>query len=326
MTRDELLASIATTIRDYRAGEIAQPTPEHVHRWVSQFDQDVQLLILAETDHVLKQTYFNRNNVTAFLQALIGNEEITGGDPSEFWRGVKFFNKQGGGSSQREMVALVDEFLAERFGFTTKHCGENATTFVYLDDVVFTGNRVRTDVSTWIVNSAPSLVNLHVIVIAYHRGGQFYAKTKINEAATGAKKQIDVRWWRCIELEDRKNYINSSDVLRPRGLGNDPLVAAYASSLKFPPLFRTQSGRGEHEIYSSEEARNILEQELLKAGAKIRDMCPYLGKYQRPLGNMVLETLGFGSMIVSFRNCPNNAPLAFWAGDPWYPLFERKTN
>lgn len=55
-------------------------------------------------------------------------------------------------------------------------------------------------------------------------------------------------------------------------------------------------------------------------------MCPYLNEYQRPLGNMVLETLGFGSMLVTFRNCPNNSPLALWAGDPWYPLFPRKVN
>ena len=41
---------------------------------------------------------------------------------------------------------------------------------------------------------------------------------------------------------------------------------------------------------------------------------------------MILESLGFGSLVVTFRNCPNNAPLALWAGDPWYPLFPRRTN
>jgi hypothetical protein len=41
---------------------------------------------------------------------------------------------------------------------------------------------------------------------------------------------------------------------------------------------------------------------------------------------MKLETLGFGSLIVTFRNCPNNAPLAFWVDSPWYPLFPRTTN
>ena len=39
-----------------------------------------------------------------------------------------------------------------------------------------------------------------------------------------------------------------------------------------------------------------------------------------------LETLGFGSLIVTYRNCPNNAPLALWVDAPWYPLFPRTTN
>ncbi len=55
-------------------------------------------------------------------------------------------------------------------------------------------------------------------------------------------------------------------------------------------------------------------------------MCPNLGESQRPLGHTSLEALGFGSMIVTFRNCPNNAPLALWVGAPWYPLFPRTTN
>jgi hypothetical protein len=96
--------------------------------------------------------------------------------------------------------------------------------------------------------------------------------------------------------------------------------------LKYKPVFRTPGNVGENKFFSCEDGRHLLEQEFLKAGAKIRSLCPHLNKYQRPLGNMVLETLGFGSLFVTFRNCPNNCPLAFWAGDPWYPLFPRKTN
>jgi hypothetical protein len=65
---------------------------------------------------------------------------------------------------------------------------------------------------------------------------------------------------------------------------------------------------------------------MLAKGCYIRTVAPRLPKYARPLGDMVLETLGFGSTFVTYRNCPNNTPLAFWAGDPWYPLFARKTN
>ena len=41
--RDDLLASIAATTADYREGDLAAPTPEHVERWINQFDAAVQL-------------------------------------------------------------------------------------------------------------------------------------------------------------------------------------------------------------------------------------------------------------------------------------------
>ncbi len=69
-----------------------------------------------------------------------------------------------------------------------------------------------------------------------------------------------------------------------------------------------------------------MERDLLIAGVRIRGMCPNLPKQARPLGFHSLTTLGFGSVIVTFRNCPNNAPLAWWAGSPWFPLFPRKSN
>src|SRR5882672_3548504 len=46
--RDGLLASVANTIQDYRAGEIAKPSPEHVDRWIQQFEKGVQLRLLRE--------------------------------------------------------------------------------------------------------------------------------------------------------------------------------------------------------------------------------------------------------------------------------------
>ena len=68
------------------------------------------------------------------------------------------------------------------------------------------------------------------------------------------------------------------------------------------------------------------EQEFLKAGVRVRTLCPYFNEYMRPLGSNLMKTLGLGSLFVTYRNCANNTPLVLWAGDPWYPLFERKTN
>ncbi len=178
----------------------------------------------------------------------------------------------------------------------------------------------------WITTAAPAQASVNVITIALHSGGQYYANNKIIEAARQAGKKIDITWWRAIELEDRKSYTTTSDVLRPVAIPDDEDVKAYVDELKYPPNLRSAGQVGGNGIFSSDESRQLLEQEFLKAGVRIRRKCPNLHQYQRPLGNMILETLGFGSMIVTFRNCPNNAPLALWVGDPWYPLFPRATN
>jgi hypothetical protein len=51
--RANLLKSIAAMIADYRSGEILAPTPEHIDRWIGQFDAAVQVSMLAELAHTL---------------------------------------------------------------------------------------------------------------------------------------------------------------------------------------------------------------------------------------------------------------------------------
>lgn len=325
--RDDLLGSIANTARDYRSGELAPPTQAHVERWISQFDAAVQLPILQEIDHVFKSTYFSLERVTSFLRALIQTEKLAGADSCAFWRGVHFLDIQGGGNSQAEMLALFNELLNEKCGFGVGQCGAgDSTVFVYLDDAVFTGNRVRRDLEAWIKDKAPETATLHVVSIALHSGGRYYAGGYIDQAARSAVKKIDVTWWRAIELEDRRTFTDTADVLRPTVIPNDAAVQAYVQSMKYPPTLRKPGGVSAHGMFATEAGRSILEDEFLKAGARIRQICPNLGATQRPLGHMTLDTLGFGSLIVTFRNCPNNAPLSLWVGDPWYPLFPRTTN
>ena len=115
----------------------------------------------------------------------------------------------------------------------------------------------------------------------------------------------------------------------PVKIPDHKLTKEYARALSdagFPPILRKPGSVGRAKLYSGEEGRNVLEQQFLIKGTEIRKQSPRLNDYQRPLGNMVLKTLGFGALSVTFRNCANNCPLALWAGDPWHPLFPRKTN
>ena len=324
--RSRLLESIAGTIADYRAGEISLPTSAHVERWIEQFDGAAQEPILAELDHILDHTYIPKKEVQRFLVSLLKNKELAGADLCSFWANVEFLDIQGGGNSQREMLGMFDEVLQAECNFKIDDCGGDPEAYIYLDDAIFTGNRIRSDLSSWIQTDAPEKAKVHVVTIALHREGRWYAKNGIQQASDAASKKVSTSWWRCVEIEDRKRYVDSSDVLRPASLPSDELTREYVQRLRYPPVLRKAGSVGGNEFFSSEEGRHLLEQEFLKAGLRIRSECPHLNDYQRPLGNMVLETLGFGALLVTFRNCPNNCPLAFWAGDPWYPLFPRKTN
>src|SRR5688500_5582130 len=106
--RQMLLGSISSTVSDYRAGEIAAPTPTHVDRWVRQFEPDVQVPLLRELDQVLKQTYFSRAFFERFLGNLVRNADLVGENPRDFWKHAKLLEIQQNGNSQREMLALFE--------------------------------------------------------------------------------------------------------------------------------------------------------------------------------------------------------------------------
>jgi len=324
--QNALLESIADTIADYREGQIPRPTPAHVEKWISQFDAGVRLPILQEMDHVLKKTYFSKDRVLDFLRGLLNAKDVTGNNPRAFWENAHFLNIQQSGSSQVEMLRLLDRILREEFGLSITNPGADSNEFVYLDDGIFSGNRIRTDLKLWIADLAPNVARVHVITMVQYTNGRHYAKTSITQLKETTRKDIDTFWCTGILLENRRGFKNSSDVLWPVGLPDDVETREYAKRLRPSPEFRRAGQIGKNKLFSSDSARQILENEFLKTGVKIRRICPLLGEYQRPLGNMRLNSLGLGSLVVTYRNCPNNAPLALWAGNPWYPLFRRVTN
>lgn len=332
-TRAELLTSIATTIQDYRAGEIPQPTPAHVDRWVKQFGAEVQLPLLAELDHVLDKTYFSREVVSGFFAHQIQQKKIAGDNPCAFWQRANFLNIQAHGQSQTEILGLFGEALVAQCGIAVDNCGSEDGPFIYLDDVLFSGGRIGSDLKTWIQDDAPAKAAVHILVIGTHRLGEWQSLEGLKTAAKEAGKNISFSCWAAIRFENRKKYKNSAEVLWPAVVPNDAVLAAYmALETKWPFEPRAAGGVLENKLFSGEPGRQLIEQELLLAGVKIRAGCQDPKRSMRPLGFSAFG-LGFGSMVVTYRNCPNNCPLALWWGDAnatsgamhWYPLLPRKT-
>jgi hypothetical protein len=329
--RSDLLKSIAGTIKDYRNGEIAEPTPEHVDRWVKQFSEAVQIPLLRELDHVLKQTYQTKAWVSSFLSDLVKNKNLAGADPCAFWSKANFLRIQQDGHSQEEMLELFDESLREQCGINVADCGKTGGDYICIDDVIFSGNRVGNDLTAWIEKDAPAKATVHVVVAAMHTLGEYFLDKRLKKVVAESGKKIEIRYWRAKNIENRKHYKDDSEVLWPTAVPDDPVVKAYLKQPHKFPLDPRKAG-GKLGPFSSEEGRQLLERELSIAGVKIRELSQNPRDILRPLGFSPFG-LGFGSMIATFRNCPNNCPLALWWGDPeaasgpfqWYPLLPRKT-
>ena len=333
--RTELLTSVASTIKDYRADDLPEPTADHVGRWIGQFASDVQLPMLRELDHVLRSTYFSRSRVQDFFTRVMDSRQLAGKDPRAFWRNAHLLDIQQDGRSQTEIRLIFLKALERKYDTVAGTADAKNGVFVYLDDVLFTGGRIGNDLSSWIINDAPKSATVHVLLIATHRFGEWKCGERLQKAAHDAGKQLRFCFWAALRIENRHSRRNLSEVLWPATVPNDAALAAYMEEeKKFPFEPRKPGGRLEHGVFSSEAGRQLLEGELLLAGMRIRSLSQNPSPALRPLGLSPFG-LGFGSTIVTYRNCPNNAPLALWWGDSdadpahpfagWYPLLQRRT-
>jgi hypothetical protein len=230
------------------------------------------------------------------------------------------------------MVKLFAEALQQKCGLKLTECGVEGGDYIYLDDVLFTGGRVATDLQSWITTQAPVKAVVHVILMALHTSGSYFTKdVRLKKFIASSGKNIEIHFWRLVEPKNQKGQKNMSDVLWPIEIPAIPEVQAYVGSEEKYPLAPRVPG-GALGIFSSEVGRQILEREFLIAGVKIRSLTQSPKDFIRPLGFGNFG-VGFGSMIATYRNCPNNCPLAMWWGDPkevsgplhWYPLLPRKT-
>lgn len=329
--QDDLLVSISNTIKTYRQGEIIEPTPQHVERWAQQFLPANRLSFLREFHHVIRQTFIPESAIRSFLNGLVTNPKLVVGDPVSYWSRCHILTIQKDGQSQREMVKLFGECLRRQYGINIYNCGAGDGDYIYLDDILFSGRRISTDVGSWIAERAPPSANLHIIVMANHELGSYLTSRSIRESINRSGKNIRVNYWRSLSLENRRIRKNISDVLWPVSIPAVQEVQEYAASVTKFPLDPRAPG-GALRFFSSEEARQLLESEFLIAGVKIRSKTQHPKDHVRPLG-FGRFGMGFGSLIVTYRNCPNNCPLALWWGDGaatsgalhWYPLLQRKT-
>lgn len=331
-----LLQGISEEIADYREGEIAKPTTGHVERWITQFENDDRLEILQETDHILRQVYVSKEKVKRFIESLINHEGLVGSDAGGFWRSVGFLRLQRRSRSQNDLLELLSEVLTEKFGLDTSRDESANQTYIYIDDAIFSGNQVKSDLVNWMVDGDKRDCKVHVIVMGQHKSGQWYANKEIQKEA--GLRRVHIHWKEAVKLEDwrKPENVGSINILWPSEIPDDTHVAKWLDDVpedrqRFD--LRPTLQNGGNEFFSSEAGRNTIERSFLKKGAYIRSLSHNASPLMRPLGYNKLHGPGFGTMLATYRNCPNNCPLVMWWGDPqadpplnqWYPLLPRRT-
>ena len=105
------------------------------------------------------------------------------------------------------MRRLLLPILHQYHGADINHDGTSGGAFVYLDDAIFTGERVIADLSDWMRSHART--NEHcTMVMALHEGGRYWIQR--NEERFKYGKQFGMRFGRVegFAFENRRAYRN----------------------------------------------------------------------------------------------------------------------
>lgn len=221
-----------------------------------------------------------------------------------------------------------------------RDCGDLPTTYIYLDDCLYSGNTAWRDVHEWMPNAVRG-TTLHLIFFALHTEGRKYSQKQIESKAQ--EYDITVKFWRLHEFHNSRWKPSQFDCFWASQTSGDELIDRYTQKISerrqncnqtLPDLFRPANMPTRDEVFSSPANRNLVEYAFLKVGAYIVSLPENPHASMKPLGYEYFDSLGFGALFVTYRNIANNCPLALWWGDPdkayplnaWYPLFPRIVN
>ena len=348
-TRDILLESLATTIVDYRQGEIDPITASHVNRWVNQFDADDQLIILTEMDAIMKRFYFSKMRVKAHIRNFIISDIIGTRNPTTAVSQVHFLNIQTKGESQKELLKIVEEILQEDYGIALAEVSGkgDTTTYVYIDDALYTGNRLcydlidETNEQAWLRGKIPFKSKLLIYTVASHLQGTNFVEKRVRPVLREKGILSTSKWSLLID----NSHTRKIEFLLPKETAGDNIIDSYIVNVRKSlaqrnqtddRIFRSNDSPVQETLFSSPQARDVVEKAFLKNGIRIINACREPAKSMRPLGYTAYISLGFGTFLVTYRNIANNCPLVLWWGDKtmpsshpfsiWHPLLPRKTN
>lgn len=297
---------------------------DHVRAWIDQFPATSQVALLEALTTTLERTFIWEEDVNSYFAGLVSKPD--------FWRNAHICHGALRGASHDLTTRVTVDAIEQKFGkkalVERRTQWHTAPNHVFIDDAIFSGTRVIEDYGQWwssmagvtarLPNAGP--LNIYFWTYTLHETGRENIEGWIDGYLRARGYAVNVRFVSRRTYEDRTQFRDHSDVLWPSEMteraGRSRLHLANRHDLL------RRSGAGKSAVFPDERHRRILESELLDASV---DISTRLERPWTPLG-YGRKPFGFGSLSVSYRNCPNNAPLALWWSLPgWYALFPRTT-
>lgn len=340
---NKIAKDIVDIINDYENNEM---TVDHVLTWVNQFAEIDREFILNELVGIFKKTYYPKNKcieiLKEYIEFLSKHHQYT--SINDFLANTIFLDLQGEEASQKELLALLNSILLKNYSISIKDCGKKQIHYVYLDDVLATGNRTFTDLSNWLKAQNeidPNITNydyikrenikLNICFFCLHTWGYNNVEYRLMmEFDEKIKKHLSFFRYYAVENNIKAHNAKLNQMLPIDNEDNE--IKAYLNTLIYADKFEDRAFRkstqpSKEELFSSSENRIRLENIFLKKGIEILQQVHNLTVKQiRPLGYTIKshKTFGLGTLFFTFRNIPNNCPIVFWWGSKWHPLFRVK--
>ena len=343
---------IADIIKNYRYSELHRNfDAAHVARWAGQFSDESRDTILRETYSILSDWYYSIERIEKdFLNGMVFNviDDIykkSGKDIDEVFDETAFLRIQEHGQSQIMLVDKLQEIVAVGIDLNYINADEldkcsDYRNIIYLDDGLWSGSRMRKDMG----NILPKLgknTEVYLLYIIASRNGAEYSMNRLARDYRKYEPNAKLHLKSLRDFCDAANDIYRTNLWPDESLENIEAIKAYSDSLRTSTgdelsqnaqywIYRRGRRRNDKGIFSSVEARNIVEKEFVLKGIELKKIFGNFGNGIRPLGYSILQSFGVGAFFATDLNVPNTAPLVLWAdewaGKGWYPLFPRRRN
>ncbi|WP_375200626.1 phosphoribosyltransferase-like protein [Lysinibacillus sp. RS11] len=337
-TEINLVQSIVEIAKDYQGGGVV--TVSRVKKWIEQFDSQYHVPILTELSNILGKTYVSKEVITNFFEIFLGEKRIFCDSILKY----QFINPQTIGNSQKELLSVLDRIIQEKYNISISECGkEDVLSYIYIDDGIYSGNRVIRDLQNWSrsFEDVSDVSRVDIVVLAIHNRNIGYIKKELEKVLPKTK----FHFWRVLEFEDSirdckykyESYWPSAEMDYASSTIEylDGIIDTRSDLQNAKiPLLRRNGEPNSDDFFTNPTNRSIVEKAFLEKGVEIVTYATNPNPNMRPMGYDNSRTIGFGSYFVTYRNIANNCPVVLWWGDPeadtgvnnWYPLFPRITN